>query len=56
MSVLYLLLGISLLVSVVFFVAFIVAVKNGQYNDSNTPAHRILFDNKPEKNTLKSKN
>lgn len=44
MSVIYILLTISVIVAVVFFIAFILAVKNGQYDDSYTPSVRILFE------------
>jgi len=44
MSVIYLLLAISISVALIFFVAFILSVKNGQYDDSYTPSVRILFD------------
>lgn len=44
MSVIYLLLGLSIIVAVIFFVAFIFAVKNGQYDDSYTPSVRMLFE------------
>lgn len=44
MSVIYLLLTISILVAVIFFIGFIVAVRNGQFDDSYTPSVRILFD------------
>jgi len=38
------LLIISIIVAVVFFIAFIIAVKNGQYDDSYTPSVRMLFE------------
>jgi len=38
------LLGASLIVSVIFVVAFIWSVKDGQYDDDFTPAHQIFFD------------
>lgn len=38
------LLIISIIVAVVFFVAFLFAVKNGQFDDSYTPSVRMLFD------------
>lgn len=38
------LLAISIAVAVVFFVAFIIAVRNGQYDDSYTPSVRMLFE------------
>ena len=44
MSVIYLLISISILVAIAFFVAFIVAVKKGQYDDDYTPSVRMLFD------------
>jgi cbb3-type cytochrome oxidase maturation protein len=44
MSVIYMLLAISLLVALIFFVAFIVSVRKGQYDDSYTPSVRMLFD------------
>lgn len=44
MSVIYILLTISIIVAIVFFVAFIFAVKNGQYDDSYTPSVRMLFE------------
>ncbi len=44
MSVIYLLLTLSILVAIIFFIAFIVSVKNGQYDDSYTPSVRMLFD------------
>ncbi|CAM1333801.1 protein of unknown function [Tenacibaculum aestuariivivum] len=30
--------------ALIFFIAFIVSVKSGQYDDSYTPSVRILFD------------
>lgn len=61
MSVIYLLLAISIVVAIVFFVAFIYAVKNGQYDDSYTPSVRILFEDeivkeKSNKSILTNKN
>jgi len=44
MSVIYILLAISLVVALVFLIAFFYAVGRGQYDDSHTPAVRILFD------------
>ena len=44
MSVIYLLICISIVVAVVFFIAFIRAVKTGQYDDDYTPSVRMLFD------------
>jgi cbb3-type cytochrome oxidase maturation protein len=44
MSVIYILLAISIIIAVGFFIAFIVAVKSGQYDDSYTPSVRMLFE------------
>ena len=44
MSVIYLLISISIIVAIFFFVAFIRAVKTGQYDDDYTPSVRMLFD------------
>jgi len=44
MSVIYILLAISIIVAVAFFIAFIVAVKSGQFDDSYTPSVRMLFE------------
>jgi cbb3-type cytochrome oxidase maturation protein len=44
MSVIYVLLTISIVVAVIFFIAFIVAVRSGQYDDSYTPSVRMLFE------------
>lgn len=50
MSVIYILLAISIAVAIVFFVAFIIAVKRGQYDDSYTPSVRMLFEDELVKN------
>ena len=44
MSILYLLLAISVIVALLFFVAFVISVKNGQYDDTYTPSVRMLFE------------
>ncbi|WP_447636564.1 cbb3-type cytochrome oxidase assembly protein CcoS [Flavobacterium microcysteis] len=44
MSVIYLLISISIIVAVGFFIAFVRAVKGGQYDDDYTPSVRVLFD------------
>jgi cbb3-type cytochrome oxidase maturation protein len=44
MSIIYMLLAISVVVALVFFVAFIVSVKKGQYDDVYTPSVRMLFE------------
>ena len=49
MSVIYILLSISLIVAVIFFIAFILAVRNGQFDDSYTPSIRMLFEDELKK-------
>lgn len=62
MEVIFMLIGFSLLVALIFLGLFIWAVKDGQYDDSYTPSIRILFDkNRSESkeqstNTTKTKN
>lgn len=48
MSVIFLLLGASLIVALFFLFSFIWSVKDGQYEDDFSPAHRILFDDKTD--------
>ncbi|WP_035673399.1 cbb3-type cytochrome oxidase assembly protein CcoS [Flavobacterium sp. 83] len=51
MSVIYLLISISIIVAIGFFIAFIRAVKTGQYDDDYTPSVRMLFDDELLKGT-----
>ncbi len=44
MKVIFILVAASLLVASGFLVAFLWAVRNGQYDDDYTPSVRILFD------------
>lgn len=44
MNIIYVLLTISVIVALVFFVAFILSVKKGQYDDTYTPSVRMLFE------------
>jgi cbb3-type cytochrome oxidase maturation protein len=44
MSVIYLLISVSIIIAIGFFIAFIRAVKTGQYDDDYTPSVRMLFD------------
>lgn len=45
MSVIVILIGFSIIVAAGFLVAFLWAVKSGQYDDDISPSVRILFDN-----------
>ncbi len=49
MSVIVVLLGFSLLVAGGFLIAFLVAVRTGQFDDRETPSIRMLFDDRPTK-------
>lgn len=44
MGVIYVMLTASVIVAIIFFIAFIVSVKRGQYDDTYTPSVRMLFD------------
>lgn len=51
MSVIYILISVSIIVSLLFLWAFIQAIKSGQYDDDYTPSVRMLFDNELKKET-----
>ncbi|SHJ61759.1 cbb3-type cytochrome oxidase assembly protein CcoS [Flavobacterium haoranii] len=53
MSVIYILITVSIVVAVIFLIAFINAVRTGQYDDDYTPSVRMLFDDEVKKNTNK---
>ncbi|MDN3492258.1 cbb3-type cytochrome oxidase assembly protein CcoS [Winogradskyella bathintestinalis] len=54
MSVIYILLSVSIIVAIIFFVAFIVAVRKGQFDDSYTPSVRMLFEDELVEDQSKS--
>lgn len=49
MTIIFLLIGISLLVALAFLGGFMWAVRSGQYDDDYTPSVRMLFDEEEEK-------
>ena len=55
MSIIYMLLAVSVVVAVGFFVAFIISVREGQYDDVYTPSVRMLFDDELVKEPKKTK-
>jgi cbb3-type cytochrome oxidase maturation protein len=55
LSVIVILIAASLMVAVIFLIAFLWAVKNGQYEDRYTPSVRILFDDKDDGEILNNK-
>jgi cbb3-type cytochrome oxidase maturation protein len=56
MHVIIVLIGFSLLVAVGFLVAFLWAVKSGQYDDDISPGMRILFDDKTRESSNQNNN
>ena len=57
MSALFVLISISIIVALLFLVAFIWSVRSGQYDDDYTPSVRMLFDNEiptKEKKSIKN--
>lgn len=44
MSVIFLLIGVSFFIAILFLLAFFFAIRTGQYEDTHTPSIRILFD------------
>jgi cbb3-type cytochrome oxidase maturation protein len=42
------LISVSVIVATAFLIAFLWAVKSGQYDDRYTPSVRMLFDNETE--------
>lgn len=55
MSVVFVLIGASLLVAIGFLAAYLWAVKSGQYDDKHTPAIRILFENNRKEHSSKNR-
>jgi cbb3-type cytochrome oxidase maturation protein len=47
MTIIFLLIGLSLLVALTFLAAFLWAVRSGQYDDAYTPSVRMLFEDEP---------
>lgn len=44
MIVIYLMIGVSIVIAVLFLILFLKSVKSGQYEDMYTPSVRMLFD------------
>lgn len=51
MTIIFLLISISLIVALLFLSAFLWAVRSGQYEDTYTPAVRMLFEETDETET-----
>lgn len=52
MEILFALLPCSLLLAIVGVIVFIWSTKRGQFDDLETPAIRMLYDELPEKNNV----
>jgi len=48
MNMIYMLIGFSILLALIFLLAFLWASKSGQNDDLYTPGVRMLFDDQPE--------
>ncbi|MET2985185.1 cbb3-type cytochrome oxidase assembly protein CcoS [Aureibaculum conchae] len=44
MDIIFLMIAVSIVIAVVFFILFIKSVKSGQYDDVYTPSVRMLFE------------
>ena len=55
MIVIYLMIGISIVIAVLFLILFLKSVKSGQYEDMYTPSVRMLFEDElvDDKNDIK---
>ena len=59
MSIIYVLITVSVIVAIIFFIAFVYSVKKGQYDDTYTPSVRMLFEDelvKPKKKKEETEN
>lgn len=56
MNIIYLLLAISVVVALLFFMAFVISVKKGQYDDVYTPSVRMLFEDELVLESKETKN
>lgn len=54
MDILYLMIICSLTLAAVFLVIFIIGAKNGQFEDDESPAVRMLLENEIIKESLES--
>ena len=55
MNILFMLIIISLIIAIIFFIIFIRSVKTGQYDDMYSPSVRMLFDDELIKDNPKEK-
>jgi len=55
MIVIYLMIGVSIIIAVLFLLLFLKSVKSGQYGDMYTPSVRMLFEDEVIEDVNKSK-
>ena len=55
MSIIFFTLGVSLILSLSFLLFFLWSTKKGQYDDLETPGHRMLLDDYETEKTDKNK-
>ncbi len=55
MEIIYLMIGVSIVIAIIFFILFIKSVKSGQYDDMYTPSVRMLFEDEYVNDTPKTK-
>lgn len=55
MNIFYLLIGVSLFAALIFLGLFIWNVRSGQYDDNETPAIRMLFDDDAPEDLVEEK-
>lgn len=51
MTIIYFLIGISILLALIFLTAFFWASSSGQHDDVHTPGIRVLFDDEITENS-----
>lgn len=56
MGVIFLLIGVSIVIAILFLSFFLWASKNGQFDDDYTPSVRVLFDDNKEANKQTNNN
>lgn len=49
MTVIFLLIPLSIVLGAAFLLAFVWAVRSGQYDDTSTPSMRILFEDRQQR-------
>ena len=53
MNIIILLIGVSLFIAIVFLLVFVWSLKTGQFDDTETPSIRMLFDKKTRSESKK---